>query len=132
MNKIVLHADGTYTAMAPGFTAEAERMSLIARGVDCRLVGRGELKHQFERVTAAQIEALARVRRVRNRRLERLDLQQTLAFAGYHPKRKTAEQVETEKQRLRDLPATIGSRGDLDGKDADELNAYLPPELEDS
>ena len=131
MSKVILYPDGAYTTMAPGFSAEAERMSLVARGVDCRIVGRAELKDQRERVTAAQIDALAPVRRVRNRRLERLDLQQAFAFAGYHPKGRTAEQVEAEKQRLFDLPATVTSRGNLDRKDAGELEAYLPPELED-
>lgn len=131
MSKVILHADGAYTTMAPGFSVEAEQMSLEARGINCRIVGRTELKDQPERKTAAQIEALARVRQIRKRRLEHLDLQQALAFAGYHPKGRTVAEIEAEKQILRDLPATIGSRGDLDRKDADELDAYLPPELED-
>lgn len=130
MNKVILHADGTYRTMAPGFPAEAERMSLLARGVSCRIVDDGDLKDQDERKTAARAEAMARIRQRRNHRLERLDLQQALAFAGYHPKGRTAAEVEAEKQALRDLPATVGSRGDLDQKDADELDAYMPPELE--
>lgn len=131
MNRVILRADGAYTTMAPGFSVEAEQMSLEARGINCRIVGRGELKDQRERKQAARADAMVRVRQVRNRRLERLDLQQALAFAGYHPKGRTAAEVEAEKQTLRDLPATIGSRGDLDAKDADELDAYLPPELAD-
>ena len=131
MNKRVLHADGTVGVVAAGFSIEAERMSLQARGVDCRIVDLSALKDQPERITTARIEALARVRQRHNARLRELDLQQVLAFAGYHPKGRTAAEVETEKKRLRDLPATIGSRGDLDAKDADELDAYLPPELAD-
>ena len=130
MSKVILYDDGAVMVMAPGFSAEAERMSLRARSVTCRIVDRAALKDQPERVTAARAEAMARIRRLRNRRLERLDLQQVLAFAGYHPRGRTHEQVEAEKQILRDLPTAIGSRGDLDDKDADALDAYLPPELE--
>ncbi len=131
MTDVILHGDGAVTVVAPGFSAAAERRALAARGVACRLVDRTDLKDQPERIAAARADAMARLRRRRDARLRALDIEQALAVGGFHPTGRTAAGIETEKQRLRDLPAAVGRRGDLAAKDADALDAYLPPELED-
>ena len=133
MRDVILHADGAVTGMAPGYSAEAERMSLTAGGVDCRIVDEATLKDQVERITAARIEALARVRRLRDGRLDEMDRRHlSRVIAGTHPDFGDIAAFESAKQALRDLPATVTSRGDLDGKDADELDDYEPPELQEN
>ena len=128
MNKVILHDDGAVTVMAPGFSAEAARISLQARGVGCRVVELADLKDRPERIAAARADAMTRLRRWRDATLDEMDGWDALyVLAGRHLAYADWDAFEVEKQRLRDLPATVETRGDLDALDADELDAYAPP-----
>jgi hypothetical protein len=150
MNELILNANGTVTAVgdagsAAGIIADRVRKATITAVLDINgaeispkfvpdaddlavEIDASTLKTHPWRLPFARRERLAVIRGLRDRKLKALDTEYIRALEGSHPKGRTAEDVATAKQALRDLPpATETALAAID--DTDDMATYLPSAL---
>jgi hypothetical protein len=150
MNERIINADGTVTTVGDagsvsGILAELVEANTVPAERDADGVVTKEavvpdantlaveitvadLKTHAWRVPKARTERLGEIRRDRNAKLFDLDDEANQALTG-RPGVRAVEDVEAERQVLRDLPpiaeAALAQLGDTD-----VITAYVPPEIE--
>ena len=150
MNELIVNSDGTVTVVGDagsvsGILAELVEAATIpaeldADGVETKAavvpdaatlaveIAATDLKTHAWRVPKAREERLGDIRAARNAKLFELDDEANQALTG-RPGVRAVEDVEVERQVLRDLPpiaeAALAQLGDTD-----VIAAYTPPEIE--
>ena len=150
MNELIVNADGTVTVVGDagsvsGILAELVEAATIpaeldADGVETKAavvpdadtlaveIAATDLKTHAWRVPKAREERVGDIRAARNAKLFELDDEANQALTG-RPGVRAVEDVEVERQVLRDLPpiaeAALAQLGDTD-----VIAAYTPPEIE--
>lgn len=104
----------------PAGEAELVELAEVPASRAFRDCWRAEASKAAVDMPLARTARLDQVRRVRDKELARLDVEQL-----------RGRDVDATKQALRDLPATVLARDDMGALTADELADWLPDELRD-
>ena len=150
MNELIVNSDGTVTVVGDAGSVSGILAGLVeaatipaeldADGVETKAavvpdadtlaveIAATDLKTHAWRVPKAREERLGDIRAARNAKLFELDDEANQALTG-RPGVRAVEDVEVERQVLRDLPpiaeAALAQLGDTD-----VIAAYTPPEIE--
>ena len=150
MNETILNADGSVTVVGDAgsvasIIADRVREATIPAMLD---INGAEISPEFVpnaddlaveidaatlkihpwRLPFARRERLAVIRGLRDVKLKALDTEYIRALEGSHPRGRTAEDVATAKQILRDLPPLVETAlAAID--DTDDMATYLPGTL---
>ena len=121
MNRLILNTDGTITGVGDAGNVP----DLLGDGEE---ITREERKVHPGWLPTARLNALHRIRRLRDRKLRERDTEASHAATG-RPGQRRGQDIEADRVKLRDLPP-IAEAHLATLNNTDDMDAYIPVELQ--